>query len=84
MVGSFYCSTVKTCLRKTVGRAKLTHDELSTVLTEVEAIVNSRPLSYLSSKELDELLTPHHLLTGHHLLSLPNVTGLVDSTDEDF
>jgi len=76
--------SVKRCLRKTIGRAKLTYDELSTVLTEVEAIVNSRPLSYLSSEDLDEPLTPHHLLTGRRLLSLPNVTGLVDRTDEDF
>ena len=76
--------SVKRCLHKTVGRAKLTHDELSTVLTDLAAIVNSRPLSYLSSKELNEPLTPHHLLTGRRLLSLPNVTELVDSTYEDF
>ena len=39
--------SVKRCLKKTIGRARLTHDELTTAMTEVEMIVNSRPLSYV-------------------------------------
>ena len=30
-----------------------------TMLTEVEAIIISRPLSYVSSKDLDESADPH-------------------------
>ena len=37
--------SVKRCLRKTIGRGRLTLDELQTATAEVEMIVNSRPLS---------------------------------------
>ena len=72
-------------LKKTIGKAKLTYDELLTVLTEVEVIINSRPLSYVSSEDLDEPLTPSHMLCGCHLLSLPERTVTTeDNVDEDF
>ena len=59
-------------MRKTIGQAKLSFDELSTVLTEVEAVINSRPLSYVSSEDLEEPLTPSHLLVGRRLLNFPD------------
>ena len=37
--------STKRCLRKMVGQASLTHDELLTAVTEIESIINSRPLS---------------------------------------
>ena len=77
--------SVKRCLQKTIGRAKLSYDELLTALTEVEAIVNSRPLSYLSSEDLKEPLTPSHLLNGRRVLSLPDGLGTdTDINDVDF
>ena len=66
--------SVKRCLRKTIGQAKLTYDELLTALTEVEMVVNSRPLSYVSTEDAEEPLTPSHLLTGRRVLSLPDST----------
>lgn len=42
-----------------------------TVLTEVECVLNSRPLTYLYTDDLEEPLTPSHLIVGHRLLSLP-------------
>ena len=64
MVGS-----VKRCLRKVLKNARLSFDELHTVLTEVENILNSRPLTYLYD-ELETTLTPSHLIYGYRLSSL--------------
>ena len=50
--------TTQRCLRKSIGSAKLTMDELLTAVVEIEMIVNSRPLSYLSADDMEELLTP--------------------------
>jgi hypothetical protein len=46
--------STKKCLRKMIGRAKFTHDELHTAVVEVEGILNSRPISYLSSEDVDD------------------------------
>ena len=57
--------SAKRCLRKIVRNARLTNEELMTAVIEVEMIVNSRPLSYVSSEELEQPLTPSHLLYGY-------------------
>ena len=53
----------KTHLRRVVGEAKLTYEELATTLAQIEACLNSRPLTPLpeSSDALEEL-TPGHVL----------------------
>ena len=56
--------SMKRCLRKTVAKSKLTFDELSTAITEVEEVLNSRPLSFVSPEDLEEPLTPAHFLLG--------------------
>ena len=62
------------CLKKTLRKARLTYEELLTVLTEVECMLNSRPLTYLYPDDLEEPLTPSHLISGRRLLSLPDTT----------
>lgn len=48
-------------LRRVVGDKKLTFEELYTVLTQVEACLNSRPISRLTDDNDDNLaLTPSH------------------------
>lgn len=49
---------IKDLLRKKLGRAALAFDELSTILCEVEALVNSRPLTYIDNEEQLIPLTP--------------------------
>ena len=59
--GGFYkrmIQSMKRCLKKTIGKAKLTYDELFITLTEAEGSINSQPLSYVSSHDLEEPLTP--------------------------
>ena len=52
---------VKECLRKTLGKARLTYEELETLLLDVEMVINSRPLTYLNNETM-ESLTPSHLV----------------------
>lgn len=54
----------KRCLKKALGKARLTYEELLTILTEVECILNSRPLTYLYPDDLEEPLTPSHLISS--------------------
>ena len=77
--------STKRCLRKMIGQAKLSLDELQTAVIEVESIINSRPLSYVSSNDLEEPLTPSHLLIGRRVLSLPdNLSHDGELNDKDF
>ena len=64
--------SVKRCLKKIVKNAKLSYEELLTFVTEVECVLNSRPLTYLSSEDIEEPLTQSHLMTGRRLLSVPD------------
>ena len=61
----------KRCLKKILGSARLTYQELLTLLVETECILNSRLLAYVYSQEdnVEEPLTPSHLLLGRQLLS---------------
>ncbi|XP_028403430.1 uncharacterized protein LOC114526129 [Dendronephthya gigantea] len=65
--GGFYerlVRTVKTCLKKTLGRAYTTFEELQTILCDIEVAINNPPLAYLSEDDLEEPLTPFHLMYG--------------------
>ena len=64
---------MKRTLKKILGNAFLSYEELQTVVTDVECTVNSRPITYVYSNEQIEPLTPSHLIAGRRLLSLPQL-----------
>ena len=77
--------STKRCLRKLIGRAQFSSDELVTTLAEIESVVNSRPLTYISAGDTEEPLTPSHLIVGRRILNLPDhLSHLEEIGDEEF
>ena len=77
--------STKYCLRKLVGRAQISFDELVTTLAEIESVINSRPLTYVSAGDMEEPLTPSHLIVERRILNLPDhLSHLEDIRDEEF
>ncbi|XP_045498044.1 uncharacterized protein LOC123696083 isoform X1 [Colias croceus] len=63
---------IKTHLFRVIGQQILSYEELCTVLTQIECLLNSRPLTVLSSDPAEpSALTPSHFLNTAPLLSLP-------------
>jgi len=67
---------------RAVGNALLKEDEVQTILVEVEAVLNSRPLVADSSSPNDgEAITPANFLVGTTLAALP--PGSAPPSDDD-
>ncbi|KYN07859.1 hypothetical protein ALC62_01165 [Cyphomyrmex costatus] len=59
-------------MARIVGKAHLNFEEMQTVLADIEAVLNSRPLTQLSNDPNDlSYLSPGHFLVGTALNSLP-------------
>jgi len=77
-MGGFYerlVGLVKRCLRKSLGKVVLTTIQLQTLMKEVEAVVNTRPLLYVDSDVNNPTtLCPAHLLSSHIKLGVPEMS----------
>ena len=62
--------------------AYLTFEEFLTILTEIEAVLASRHLTY-SYDELGEPLTPSTLILGKRLLTVPDKVNFKDKIEEE-
>lgn len=73
--GGIWEAGIKSCkfhLKRVLNQKSLTFEEFSTLLAQVESILNSRPLCPLSEDPNDfSALTPGHFLIGRSLNSLP-------------
>ena len=72
----------KRALQKSIGRKRLHLFEFTTLLAEVETVLNSRPLTYVSDELNASPLTPANLLLINPNLSLPSYD--YDVSDPNF
>ncbi|XP_054280801.1 uncharacterized protein LOC128998611 [Macrosteles quadrilineatus] len=80
-------SLIKRCLRKSIGSVTLTKSQLDTVMIEIEAVVNSRPLVYVSSSDqslTDFIITPGHFLNFHGKNGFVNSLNECQENDMEF
>ena len=66
-----------------IRRNAMQYEELLTVIIEIECVLNSRPLTYVNSEDMDEPLTPSHLVKGRRLLSLPEEVLVHEENDNE-
>ncbi|XP_055950871.1 uncharacterized protein LOC129984956 [Argiope bruennichi] len=68
--------------KRILGNSKLSYEEFLTVITQIEGILNSRPLAPLSSDtDVYDVLTPAHFLIGRSLNTVvePNLIEVKDN-----
>ena len=77
--GGFYerlVGMVKSNLKKVLGKKSVTSDNLCVLIHEIEAVINSRPLTYVGDDDVD-ILTPGHFLIGRSITTVPESTAAV-------
>lgn len=78
-------AVVKHCLKRTLQKHLVGNDQLLTIIKEVESVVNTRPLTYVSG-DLDHILKPADFLTPgkciDYLSIMENITSSTTSTKQ--
>ena len=71
-----HIKTVKSALKKSIGRSRLKPKELEAIILEVENLLNERPLV---GGQDGNILTPNHFLRPHFTGESPNPPGDIKS-----
>ncbi|KAJ8872760.1 hypothetical protein PR048_026376 [Dryococelus australis] len=72
---------VKKLLRRTLGRASLGYEEVYTILCEVESVINSRHLTYLSEDTEDLVPLTHAMfLQDYRPNGVPDINHLEETS----
>lgn len=76
-MGGLHESSIKRCkfhLKRVLGQALLTYEEFTTVLVQIEGILNSRPLCPIPNSTTDDItyLSPAHFLINRTPSTLPD------------
>ena len=66
--------SVKTPLKKVLGRATLNFEQLRTLIVEIESVINARPITYVydDTNSISYPLTPSDLVYGRRITLTPN------------
>uniref|UniRef100_A0A0M3IUX5 Integrase catalytic domain-containing protein n=1 Tax=Ascaris lumbricoides TaxID=6252 RepID=A0A0M3IUX5_ASCLU len=75
---------VKKTMRKALGRKILSVEEMRTFLCEVEAILNSRPLTYLYEERDAKIIRPVDFISPYADIQLPIRRETDNPDDEDY
>lgn len=69
-------------MKAAVGRYLLNKDQLSTLITVIEATINGRPLTYIADNPNEPLpLKPSHFLIGYGETTIPQVPRQTDGNE---
>jgi len=73
----------KGCIGKVLGKRRVDDEKMNSILTSIEAAINSRPLT---QDDGPETLTPAHFLHGGRLNNIPTGSGptLTKSLTKEF
>ena len=64
-------------LKRVIGDNSLTFKEMSTLLANIEAFLDSKPLTALIDDPDDlQVITPSHFVLGHSMTALPEDSTL--------
>ena len=76
---------VKQCLRKSLARQLIVRSPMETLVTEIEAVVNSRPLTYVyADQPSGQPLTPANFLLSRSAVSLPTTSADAHHSDSRY